>query len=125
MKKLLLVLVLFASTTIYAQSYNQGFKDGWKNAYKRSSISSPIAPIPGIGRRTYQDGFADGAAAAYGKLNSNSQSTSRKSYNNISANEWEKVYNSGSFFLLGLCGAREERVDGYLDSLRSSSAAVF
>lgn len=29
MKKLLLVLVLFASTTIYAQSYNQGFKDGW------------------------------------------------------------------------------------------------
>ena len=103
MKKLLLVLVLFASTTIYAQSYNQGFKDGWKNAYKRSSISSPIAPIapippiPGIGRRTYQDGFADGAAAAYGKLNSNSQSTSRKSYNNISANEWEKVYDSGSY----------------------------
>ena len=103
MKKLLLVLVLFASTTIYAQSYNQGFKDGWKNAYKRSSISSPIAPIapippiPGIGRRTYQDGFADGAAAAYGKLNSNSQSTSRKSYNNISANDWEKVYNSGSY----------------------------
>ena len=103
MKKLLLVLVLLGTTTIFAQSYNQGFKDGWKNAYKIGSISTPIAPIapippiPGIGRSTYQDGFADGAAAAYGKLNSNPQSTSRKSYNNITANEWEKVYNSGSY----------------------------
>jgi tetratricopeptide (TPR) repeat protein len=89
MKKLLLVLVLFATTTIYAQSYNQGFRDGWLNV--NNGIGAPSVPVPKIGRTTYKDGFADGAAAGAKAGNSGSNRS------NMKADDWAKVYGAGNY----------------------------
>ena len=88
MKKLLLVLILFATTTIYAQSYNQGFRDGWLNV--NNGIGVPSVPVPKIGRTTYKDGFADGAAAGAKAGNSGSNRS------NMKADDWAKVYGAGN-----------------------------
>ena len=89
MKKLLLVLVLLGTTTIYAQSYSQGFRDGWLNV--NNGVGVPPTPSIKVGRTTYAQGFADGAAAGGRSSNSNS------SRSNMSASDWAKVYGTGNY----------------------------
>ena len=89
MKKLLLVLVLLGTTTIYAQSYSQGFRDGWLNV--NNGVGVPPTPSIKVGRTTYAQGFADGAAAGGRSSNSNSNRS------NMSASDWAKVYGTGNY----------------------------
>ena len=68
MKKILLLLFLTTLFKINAQSssFERGFKDGYCQAKKENKgqyttcVTSPLAPMPKVGKNSYQDGFSAG-----------------------------------------------------------------
>lgn len=80
MKKILLLLFLTTLFKINAQSssFERGFKDGYCQAKKEDKgqyttcVTSPLAPMPKVGKNSYQDGFS----AGYKKYGSNGDSSS-------------------------------------------------
>ena len=83
MKKLLLLLFVTTLFNVNAQSssFERGFRDGYCQAKKEDKghytpcAVSPIAPIPKVGKESYQDGFSIGMETYKKKNKSKANST--------------------------------------------------
>lgn len=108
MKKKFTYLLFLLGSLAYSQTFNDGYSNGYKEGYCfGKSVGciapvTPIAPIPPIGKNTYQDGynigFTDGKAKG-GKDESGNTSLSAEKidYSNSGSNEYSKYKDANKY----------------------------
>jgi len=82
MKKVIIIL-LFVPLFSFGQSFGDGYKEGWKAGYchDKAFCTTPIAPIPSLGKQSYQDGYSSGFAKGTAKYNQEKSKTSNSTSN--------------------------------------------